>query len=117
MTKKDHDDHEHKHQDHFDFNDALIAVAHVNAAGTFVVQRGFVPGSGVHVPGSGVYTFQLEDPPKNSLAVISNATLVGGPAGTIAADSSAPNNVKVITWNAVGALFDRAFTITVFDLN
>jgi hypothetical protein len=116
MSKKDHDD-EHKHKDHFDFDDALIAAAHVDAAGAFVVQRGFVPGSGVHVPGSGVYTFQLEDSPKNISAIISNATLVGGPAGMIAADSSAPNSVKVITWNAAGALFDRAFTITVFDLS
>ena len=119
MSKHDHD-HDHDHDEHkhkFDFDDALIATARVDAAGTFIVQHGFVPGSEAHVPGSGIYAFQLAHPPKNILNIISNATLVGGPAGMIAANSSAPNNIEVRTWNAAGALFDRAFTITVFDLS
>lgn len=120
MSKKDHDDGKHKHNhkdDDFDFDDALIAAARIDVAGTFVIQHGFVPGSVVHVPGSGVYSFQLADLPKNILDVIYNVALVGGPAGMIAATSSAPNNVEVRTWNAAGALFDRSFMITAFNLS
>ena len=110
MSKKDHDGHGHK-------DDALIAAARIDATGTTIFQHGFVPGTVVHVPGSGVYGFQLADPPKNILEALCNATLVGGPAGMIAATSSAPHHVEVRTWNAAGALFDRSFMLTVFDLS
>lgn len=109
--------HRHDKDKDFDFDDALIAAARVNAAGTFVAERGFATGSEVHDPGSGVYNFQLADPPKDILNVVFNVVLVGGPAGMIAANSTEPNNVEVRTWNAAGALFDRAFMITAFDLN
>lgn len=88
----------------------------MNSGGTYAAQSGFT-GAITHIALSGVYSLTLAVVPVDSdlLAIeVTQASAVGGEA-TISFVS--PGVVTVNTFNSAGVATDRAFMVTVFDLN
>jgi hypothetical protein len=106
-------------KDDFDFKDALFAAARVDGStGAFVNQHGFIPGSEVHVPGSGIYRCRFSNPPDDvERNAVGNATIAGPSPGFITLSCMNPDLVEVRTFNAAGVPEDRDFMGTAFDLS
>jgi hypothetical protein len=98
----------------------VIAAGVFNLNGQVVAQFGFTPPV-VHVPGSGVYTLTVTNPPSNPNFMIITALQISpvpspGVGGQILRTFLTANTFDLTTYDAAGVPTDRSFYVVVHDI-